>query len=119
MTSRTTRTTSGTTRTTSRTTTTTPRTTSTTRRVVLVILFVVVVVLEVVLVVLEVVLVVLELVTSSEIFGVNWSEILSRLPDRGSRGKLSRRLILAPRSPYRPQDQFIYQVKCVESEFRG
>ena len=45
--------------------------------------------------------------------------LLSRLPDRGSRGKFSRRLILAPRSPYRPQDKFIYQVQCVESEFRG
>ena len=43
---------------------------------VLVVLEVVLVVLEVVLVVLEVVLVVLELVNRSEIFGVNWSEII-------------------------------------------
>ena len=46
-------------------------------------------------------------------------ELLSRLQDRGSRGKLYRRLIVAPRSPYRPQEKFIYQVLCVESEFRG
>ena len=43
---------------------------------VLVVLEVVLVALEVVLVVLEVVLVVLELVNRSEIFGVNWSEII-------------------------------------------
>ncbi len=51
--------------------------------------------------------------------GTHRDTLLSRLQDRGSRGKLYRRLILAPTSPYRPQDKFIYQVLCGESEFRG
>ena len=54
-----------------------------------------------------------------EAFGHGPNTVLSRLQDRGSRGKFDRRLILAPRSPYRPQDKFIYQVLCGESEFRG